>query len=350
MDVTAQDQRVAHAAAGHRVEQSLARGGVAGPAVVPVQRARPWILVDQREHHPLGHEIPTRLWSAQACIQPALLYGSEQRAPRIVPLEALVGVDPGAAFARRLRTGLWRAVLTGVEHVQRRERSQRDARVERGVGTARLGRARQRHVFPVGPIRGPPPRGEIVLFARVLRLQAGVVVVDLVVVPGDEPRAGRVRGAQMRIAAVPGVAQAVLVERHALAGVMLAHRIPRAALVDVVAEVQHEVDAARHHVAPGVVEALLVMLAARRADAQPVRHVAGRCGGPGTPDGAQRVAGAEPIEIRAAGSQSRDLEMDGVGFVGEGDRAAASQASRERLVLGDLPAQFEVVETCAAVG
>ena len=78
----------------------------------------------------------------------------------------------------------------------------------------------------------------------VLVERIGVIVGDLVIVPGQHPRRGVMRRLQQRIALVGGVADAIAGEVPGLRILMQAHRIlgGRCAFVDVVAEVDNVVD------------------------------------------------------------------------------------------------------------
>ena len=77
----------------------------------------------------------------------------------------------------------------------------------------------------------------------VLRDVVRVVVVDLVIVPGHDPGERGVRRLQIRIGPVLRVAVAVVLERHDLRPGVIPHlRFVAAVLVDVVAEVKHEVE------------------------------------------------------------------------------------------------------------
>ena len=147
----------------------------------------------------------------------------------------------------------------------------------------------------------------------------------------------------------PSVPEAVAVERRALAGIVAPHRIGGAALVDVVAEVQDEVDAARDHRAPGVVVALLVALAARDAYPQAVEPRTGLGRGPSAAHRARGIARHEAVEILAAGPQARDLEVHAVGVLRGCGHDAALHAMREARIERDLPTQRQVVRARTAV-
>src|SRR6185295_4222660 len=97
---------------------------------------------------------------------------------------------------------------------------------------------------------GPEGLGRVVVLGDV----AGVVVVDLVVVPGDNPREGGVGRLQVGVGAVLGEALPVAVERGRLgpdvtADVAAGRLVDAGAgLVDVVTEVHDEVEVLFGHV------------------------------------------------------------------------------------------------------
>ena len=155
------------------------------------------------------------------------------------------------------------------------------------------------------------------------------------VVPDQQPRRGRVRGLQRRVALVGGVAGAVLVERLHLAAFQPAHRVlPRRVLVDVVAEEHDEVELLVGDVAPGGVVADVVALAARDREAQRRRRVGGRRGARAA-DRALLAEGAEAIPVPAAGVEAGRLGVDAVrpGLLGASPRRwrrCAGSARRRR--------------------
>ena len=82
-------------------------------------------------------------------------------------------------------------------------------------GPTRLARARQRAVLPVGEVRGGAPLQRPSRAAgRAVEVEVGVVVPELVVVPGHQPRERRVGGLERRVDLVLGVPRAVVRERH----------------------------------------------------------------------------------------------------------------------------------------
>jgi hypothetical protein len=179
---------------------------------------------------------------------------------------------------------------------------------------------------------------------------AGVVVVDLVVVPRHDEREAGVRPLQVAVGLVERVAQPELVERDGFVGVLrrqldapdAAGRRVDAVLVRVVAEEDDQVEVLLGHVGVGVVEALLALLARGVRERHPVEAVVGR-GGRARP-GERRgpVAGREPVPVLAAGLQAAHVDVHGVRQVGRRDGAAAPDHPAHALVAGHLPAELEV--------
>ena len=148
---------------------------------------------------------------------------------------------------------------------------------------------------------------------QVLGAIVGVVVLDLVVVPGQHPWVGRVRGLQIGITLVERVADPVVVERVRLGRPVRAHVVaPPRGLVDVVADVDDHVEVVRQHVAIRGEEALLVLLAGGDRDAQAIDTAIRGRRGARSPDGAHLTAGAEAIPVPPAGVEPIDLDVHGV--------------------------------------
>ncbi len=131
-------------------------------------------------------------------------------------------------------------------------------------------RAGKRHVLVVSTVGGGAAREKALARHAVLGLVVGVVVVDFVVVPGHDPRAGAVRGLQIGIGLVQRIARAIVIERVRLPARVLAHMVaPPGRLVDVIAEKDDEIGRVGDDVAVGAVVALLVLLAGGEGEAQP---------------------------------------------------------------------------------
>ncbi len=145
------------------------------------------------------------------------------------------------------------------------------ATVEPHVGAGgKLGPA-QRLVLPVGAVGGGAAQQELLGGAAVLRGVVGVVVLRLVVVPGDDEGVRGVRGHQVRVGLEQGVAQPVVLQRHRLAVVVGRERAVGVVavvaggvdgvLVQVVAQVEDDVHVVLGKVAVGGVVAVGVGLA-----------------------------------------------------------------------------------------
>src|SRR5712691_2021495 len=186
------------------------------------------------EPHRLRDEVPCRGRIAQTPQKPAALIGAEHR-PRWVDAR-------GAVARRRLvqlpaERDLGRAVLTGVEDEERRELAVRDAPVQLEVGPPRP-RSAHGQVLVEGLVtRGS--LGDRKLVAGLLLVDAArVIVLHLMVVPGDDPRERRVRRLKIPVRLVLRVAVAVVGEAVAppTFAVLANDVAARGPLVDVVAE------------------------------------------------------------------------------------------------------------------
>jgi hypothetical protein len=145
----------------------------------------------------------------------------------------------------------------------------------------------------------------------VLGDQPGVVVLDLVIVPRGDEREARVRGLQIRVAAILGVAAAVVVERHRLvADVAARSAVGRPILVDVVAEVNDEVDVLLGEVFVGCVEARLEVLARYERELHLPRLAPGRWERPCPADGAFLLSCPEPVPVPAIRSEIGHVDVN----------------------------------------
>ena len=149
--------------------------------------------------------------------------------------------------------GVVRAVLARVQQAELGDVAVVQPPVELHSALLRPRAQRHRHVLEVGLVGGGAPREELGARVRELGIDARVVVVDLVVVPGDHPREEPVRLLEVRVGLVEGVLEAVALEGEALrrerrgdVGVSHAARADPV-LVDVVAEVDDEVDVLLGH-------------------------------------------------------------------------------------------------------
>jgi hypothetical protein len=196
-----------------------------------------------------------------------------------------------------------RAVLAAIDTVEARERTPVEVRIDLHVRALRLHARRQRHVLVVGAVRGFAPQQERFAVHAVFGPVVGVVVVDLVIVPGEDPgqaacascrsdRSGRARGA-------PGSPRGSTVR-----AVVLAHVVAAPArLVDVVAEEHDEVRIVGDDVAVGAEVALLVLLAGSERESHAAADFAGRRRGARASDAALRAARGEAVPVPALGSR-----------------------------------------------
>src|SRR5215207_10629229 len=204
-------------------------------------------------------------YPAQAFKEPLLLRLSGDRAGRVT----LFGVGGIYAAAR----GLIVPVLAGVQNVKLGEVSVCYTPVEAHVRTLRYREGTERQVLVVRLIRGRSTPEELLDRPGAPGCTVGVIVLDLVVVPGHDPGKGRVRRPQVTGTAIEGVPVAVLRERVDFRTVVPTHVAARgnvlvyAVLVDVVAEVHDEVQVLLADVAVGGVVAVLVHLAGGEGEA-----------------------------------------------------------------------------------
>ena len=171
---------------------------------------------------------------------------------------------------------------------------------------------------------------------------AGIVVLDLVVVPGQHPRVRGVGGLQVRVELVGRVARPVGGEGERRRTFVPAQAQPRIArLVDVVADEEDEIELARGDLAVRHEAALFVVLARRERDAQVIDPRRRRRCGAGASDRALCGAGREAIEVGCRGAQAVDFDMHAVAVLGACRHASAAPAALEMFVLGDLPADVD---------
>ena len=301
VDVAGDHDRVVGAGGGQLVEDAGPSGGVAVPLVEVVDGAGE----GHRGHHDLvGQDVPRGPGLAQAAAQPGLLAGAEQGAVRGRAFRA-----GGADVVRP--AGLVAAVLTSVQHVEPGQPPPVDGSVDAQVGAGRRGQS-HRLVLPPGLVRGGPPGREPRGLGGHLREKPGVVVLDLVVVPGHNPGAGGVDALQRRVALVEAVAVAVGVQGRDLGAVVLADGGGVGpALVDVVAEMDHQVGVLLGRKSPRRPEAVLPVLARREQEAQPISAPGRRCR-PGATHRADLVTDAEAVEVPGVRAEVADVDVDRV--------------------------------------
>jgi len=80
-------------------------------------------------------------------------------------------------------------------------------------------------MLEIGLIGGRPAQQEAIGWRAALRQVIGVIVFDLMVVPGRQPGAGRVSRLQVGVAAIERMTPAIGLERLGHAGIMLAYKL-----------------------------------------------------------------------------------------------------------------------------
>ena len=254
-----------------------------------------------------------------------------------------------AALARAV-AGAARAVLPAVEQMD----AQQVAPIERGVDAhAIAGRPRprrQRHVLVERLIGGGAALQERGGRDQIFRPGAGIVVLHLVVVPGDQATGGGVQALQIRIAAVLRIAVAIERERgRRLSVAVRADRGRRAVdrFVDVVAEEQDEVRLLLRQMAIGGEIAVLVVGAGAEAEAQCGDGAAWRRRGGCAAGRAGPRAEKEAVPIGPARLQAAHLAMDRMGESRFGAGKATLHDATERGLLRDLIADLAIAaERC----
>jgi hypothetical protein len=235
--------------------------------------------------------------------------GSQERRTRIQRFRA------GELYVVAAR--LIRPVLPRVEHRDARERAICKWTVQLKQRASWQRRAPERHVLVVRLVSRRAAQRELLDRRAVFVVPTGVVVVDFVIVPDDEERKQRVHRAQRRIAPVLRVAVAVIVEGQQLAADVLPHELVSAGvLVDVVAEVHHQIEIFLGHVLVRREQADLEMLARRDGEPEPidVRLRARKRARPA--DGTHLAAGAELVPVPAVGLEPCDFDVNRVRPIG----------------------------------
>jgi hypothetical protein len=215
------------------------------------------------------------------------------------------------------------AVLAGVQQVDLGQVAEAQPPVQGHGGAS--GRAAQRQVLPGRPVGGRPAAHEGDRVAVLGGMAAGVVVLDLVVVEGDQERVAGVGGLEVAVGLVQGVADPVASQVGRLAANMAAGQVaPGRVLIEVVAQVQDHVTVVLGQVPIGGVVAALEVLAGHHGQVQAAQGAARVRAGPGAADPAEVAAGPEPVPVVAARVEAVHLDVDGVGVGrGGGDPAPA---------------------------
>nr|BFE57740.1 hypothetical protein GCM10020063_022660 [Dactylosporangium thailandense] len=157
------------------------------------------------------------------------------------------------------------------------------------------------------------------------------------------------RGLQGRIALVLRVPRPVVGQRDELVEVRRLRRrvvavgeaAVRVVLVDVVAEVQHDVEVLSGHAGVGRPVAVLEVLAVDDGEAQGAAVLPRPRGGLRAAGGAEGAEGAEAVGVLAAGLQAARVDVHGVRELGLRVRRAGADHLAEPVVEGDLPLDLD---------
>src|SRR2546430_1528467 len=250
------------------IQDQLAVGDVTHPVVDTIEDVLPRIgaRVLLREAHRLRDEVPVGSRSSEPGEEPGALLDAEHRA---------LGIDARRAVSRwrlvllRAECHLGGTVLPGVEHVERGEIAERDRSIELELWTLRS-RDADGHVLVEGLVTRGALRDRL-LVARIFLVDATrVVVLDLVVVPCDDPRESGVRGLKILVGPVLRVPIAVVGEAEAPAALRVLPDDVAAgvALVDVVPEEEHDVKVLACDGGVSSVVAMRVVLARGESEAE----------------------------------------------------------------------------------
>ena len=333
VDVAAQ-----HHGVGTGGRQPLVEPVPLGGVAVPLARVDepPRHQADRRNDDLAPDHPPTGGRRRQLSRQPLLLRRPEER-PAAVPV-ADADHHPVTPVHRPVPPD-----QAGVEHDQVDE----VAPVQRAVHPVALTRPPHRHPLPVGPDRRRPARRPGPVPAVVVMGGAFPPAArrHLVVVPHRHHRVAGVERLQVGIGLVLGVAGPVVGQRGGggarLMRTHLGSGVP-VVLVDVVADVDHQVDVTAGEVAVGVEPPGRQGGAGHKAEAQAGHRLAERRGGPRAPYrgvGAVRVnAGtSEPVPVGRGRLELAHVDVQGVVDVGPGLRRALGHDVGEPRVPGHLP-------------
>ena len=344
MDVAGEHDGVLDFFVGEMAEEAAAFEFVAGPLVHGVGDGGAGGFVDAGDHDLLGEDVPRGGGAFEA--------GEEPVALAVAHHGALGVEEDGARGLEAVALRLGGAVLAGVEDVELREAAVGEGAIQEHVGAVGLGAAAERHVLEVGLVGGGAAL-EIggVRLAFAAGVITGVVVADLMVVPGDDPRGDGVGALEGGVGFVEGVAGAVIVELDDLGAVVAAHAVGGGrAFINVVAEMDDEIEVLAGEVVVGGEEAGFVVLAGGEGEAEARGEGVGRGRGAGAAGGADLGADFEAIPIPTLGAEAADLDVDGVRPRRIGDGGAGLDEAGHGFIVGDLPGDFDGLGQHAAGG
>jgi hypothetical protein len=221
----------------------------------------------------LGEDVPSGGGCGESLEQPITLASAQQG-----------GIWTEAFWTGRLEavaTGLICPILAGIEDKEAGERTPLDATVKLETRTGGGLSPPEGHVFVVGLVGVGPATEEIDGFdVGFFGDGIGVIVVDLMIIPGDAPRGGGVHGLEGGIGSVESVTVAVLGEGFDFGAEVLSDATGDGrAFVDVIAEVDDEVDVIGEHVVVGGKEAGFEVLAGSKGEAEELDGFAWGWGG-----------------------------------------------------------------------
>ena len=228
---------------------------------------------------------------------PAFLFLPEQGSLGLIPTCTVSRIHAAPAKTITRRAGLGITKLTVIKCVERRQTSVSHAGKDARIFAATLDQLRKagapdRHMFIKRLIGSMSARHEIGDgFARITLLRACIVILDLVVIPGDDPRIGRMGGLQVQIGLVERIAAAVSGKRvdPSTGGWTHLGGTRDWILIDVVAQKQDKVQSFVQHMPVGAVVTVAPLLARGIGQSQSVhrRIDRGKCLRPaGRADGA----------------------------------------------------------------
>ena len=335
MDITGEDDGIGRTPRGEKLHQAPARDFVPAPLVHADQLVVACRLINPRHHHLLWQHVPSTRRPVEPIQQPLLLGAPQQRRIRIA--DARTGRSPPIA------TGLIGAILSGIEHEERRQVAVFEPSIQLHLRTRRRRRRSERHVLEICLIRLRAAtqkqfRGKPFL----LGYSGGVVVVDLVVVPGDDEWEARVRLLQVGVKLVEGVPIAIVAEQLDLvARVFSSPSVAPLVFVDVVPKVKHHVEVVLEHVPVGGEIAGLVVLAGGKRHLQLTDRRPGHRKRPGAPHTTGLTARPEAIPIPAVGLQPGDLHMHRVAQIRTRHTGSTLHHPGHTFIGGDRPVHLD---------
>ncbi len=201
--------------------------------------------------------------------------------------------------------------------------------------------AAQRHGLVIGLVGSCTQRHHVDVVLHVLRQEAAVIVLHLVVVPGHQRGRRGAQGLQVLVEVVGGVAVAVggqvadivlalLAADDGLVGLV-------AVFVDVIAKIHDEVGVFGGHMAIGAEIAELIVRARGKGDFQLTGPGGGQRQGAGAAGAALGALGLEAVPVEAVGLQAGDLDVQGMGRQRAGRRLARQDRLLQRFVAIDRP-------------